>query len=210
MAINVTGKSNFTPAPAGSHIGRCFRVIDLGTQENSYQGQDTSARKILIQFELPNEVTVFHQEKGQEPFTVQKEFTASLGKKANLRSFLESWRNRLFTEEEITKFDVSVLAGQPCMINVIHKTSAAGNIRAEIQSVMKLPKGMDCPPAFNPATTLSLEEGEYDEAVHDGLPEWIRTKIAQSPEYKSIIGDKPVENAGQSYHEGESLDDIPF
>lgn len=210
MAINVTGKSNFTPAPAGSHVARCFRVIDLGTQESSYQGQDSSSRKILIQFELPTELHVFHQERGEEPFTVQKEFTASLGKKANLRSFLESWRGRSFTEEEIAKFDVSALAGQPCMLSVIHKTSAAGNLRAEIQSVMKLPKGTQCPPAVNPSTTLSLEDGEYNETVHDGLPEWIRTKIAQSPEYKLMAQEAAGGAPERTTADGLEDDDIPF
>ena len=38
--------SNYTPPPAGMHIARCYRLIDLGTQPKSFQGKPTGeARK---------------------------------------------------------------------------------------------------------------------------------------------------------------------
>ena len=212
MAINISSSSNFTPAPAGSHVARCFRVLDLGTHDENWQGNVNSNRKILLQFELPNEKHVFHEERGEEPFTVQREFTASLGKKANLRAFLEGWRGRSFTDEELKKFDIAALAGKACLVNVIHKESN-GKTYANIQSAMVLPKGMVCPSAINPIVTFSLEENEFDEAVLAALPEWLRNKIGESKEYKAICNDTPSsgeKSSGGSITDGLEDDDIPF
>ena len=207
MALNVSAKSTFTPAPAGNHPARCYRAVDLGTQESNYQGQLNSSRKVMLSFELPTELHQFSEEKGMEPFTVNKEFTASLGKKANLRAFLESWRGRPFTEEELAKFDLSKLIGQTCLLNVIHKTSAAGNVRAEIVSATRMPKGMDCPAPFNQPVEFSLDPESYNSGDFDGLPEWIRNKIATSPEFKAIDGDHAPASTGEDDMESS---DIPF
>jgi len=206
--------SNRKPAPAGAHIGRCYGVIDLGTHINPQNGRGN--RKILLQFELPTETHTFREEKGPEPFVVSREFGLSLSEKSHLRPFLEGWRGRPFTPEELAKFDVMVLAGQPCFINVIHKT-VGEKTYANIASVMKLPKNTECPPPFNPKATLSLNE-EYSQQTFDSLPEWIQKKIQESPEYKSVINDEPAfpedrsdkSASGGGYAEGLESDDIPF
>jgi len=204
--------SNRIPAPAGAHIGRCYGVIDLGSHLNPQSGK--MVRKILLQFELPNELHTFREEKGPEPFVVSREFGLFLSEKAHLRPFLEGWRGRPFTQEELNKFDVMVLAGLPCLINIIHNQKG-DKVYANIASVMVIPKGMPVPEAVNPKVTLSLNE-EYNHSVFEALPEWIRKKIQESPEHKSIVNDVPVKsngNAGESYHaglSGDDMGDIPF
>jgi hypothetical protein len=206
MAINISGSKNTVPAPAGSHIARCFGVIDLGTHDNPKFG--TSARKILLQFELPTETHVFRDENGPEPFCVSREFSASLGKKSNLRPFLEGWRGRSFSDDELKKFDISVLAGQPCLLSVVHAQNGEKTY-ANIAGAMKIPKGMVVPDPINKTVTFSLEEGDYDEAVLNALPEWIRTKVGESPEYKSIASDSPP-TTGDGLTDEDLDQSIPF
>jgi len=202
------------PAPSGAHVGRCYGVIDLGTQFNP-QSQK-GFRKVLLQWELPTEVHVFREENGPEPFVVSREFGLSLSEKAHLRPFLEAWRGLPFSQEELNKFDVTVLAGQPCFVNVLH-ASKGDKVYANVSTVMKLPKGMVCPPAVNPVVTLSLNE-EFDQKVFDALPDWIKKKIQESPEYKKIQteGDpfrsqeQPEADAGTSYHAGLDEEECPF
>lgn len=202
--------SSRIPAPAGAFVGRCYGVIDLGTHVNPQNGK--GFRKILLQFELPTELHTFREENGPEPFVVSREFGLSLSEKSHLRPFLEGWRGRPFTAEELAKFDVMVLAGLPCFINIIHNTKG-DKTYANIASVMTVPKGMQVPPAVNPVVTLSLND-EYNHTAFQGLPEWIQKKIQESPEYRSIVNDSPSKSgsdAGQSYHAGLSDDDsIPF
>ena len=49
------GGGDFAPAPAGNHIGRCIKVIDLGTQHSEYQGKPTVRNQVFIQWELCEE-----------------------------------------------------------------------------------------------------------------------------------------------------------
>lgn len=172
------------------------------------------ARKIILLFELPTELHTFREENGPEPFSVSREFGLFLSEKAHLRPFLEGWRGRPFTPEDLAKFDVMVLAGQPCFINIIHNQKGE-KVYANIASVMKLPKSMVCPPGFNPVVTLSLNE-DFSLDTFKALPEWIRKKIEVSPEYKSVLNDEPAfpENregaSGTSYHTGLDDQEIPF
>jgi hypothetical protein len=45
--------SEFELTPAGTHIGRCYRVVDLGTQLVEFQGEHKKQHKIMISWELP-------------------------------------------------------------------------------------------------------------------------------------------------------------
>lgn len=206
--------SNRIPAPAGAHLGRCYGVIDLGTHINPQNGK--GSRKILLQFELPTELHTFREEKGPEPFVVSREFGLSLSEKSHLRPFLEGWRGRPFTPEELAKFDVMVLAGLPCFINIIHNQKG-DKTYANIASVMTVPKGMKIPsekeyPA-NKVVTLSLNE-EYNHDAFQCLPDWIQKKIQDSPEYRSIVNDSPSKSQYQESSGGSQGgledDDIPF
>ena len=46
---------NFAPAPNGPHPAACFRIIDLGTQEDDFKGKKNKRRKIVISWELFSE-----------------------------------------------------------------------------------------------------------------------------------------------------------
>jgi hypothetical protein len=199
-----------TPAPSGTHMGRCYGVIDLGTHINPQHG--SKARKILLQWELPTETHVFDEKKGAEPFVVSRQFSLSLNEKGALRPFLTAWRGRDFTPEELNKFDISKLGGLPCLVTVIHKRDG-DKVYANVSQVAALPKAMgECPPSHNKLTILSLDE-DYDARVFEALPDWIKKKIQESPEYKSLSGERDFSqtgDSGQSYHADMDNDDVPF
>lgn len=194
-----------TPAPAGSHVARCVRVIDLGTQTTDGQYGVKTQPKFMITWELPHELHVFVEEKGPEPFVVSQEFTLSLGKKARLREMLQAWRGRPFTEDELAGFDVTKIAGVPCTLNIIHAVSEKnGNTYANIASIAPLMKGITCPPAILPVITYDVAEGRS--AKFAALPEWIRNKIEACAEWK----DAPVAAAATPAADDIAPDDIQF
>jgi hypothetical protein len=45
----------FKPVPAGSHLGRLYKIIDIGTQQGEWQGKATFSRKMIFYFELHGE-----------------------------------------------------------------------------------------------------------------------------------------------------------
>jgi len=207
LTAKATSEKQFELAPEGTHIARCIQIVDLGTQSVEFNGEKKEQHKARITWELPNEQRVFKEENGEQPFLVSKEFTVSLSDKANLRKVLESWRGKAFDDIELTGFDIMNVLGVPCMLQIIHKTSKSGNKYAEISSVMKLMKGTICPNQINPSTALSFEA--WDEMVFNGLNDWLKDKIKQSPEYKAL---REPENFDTS-HETESQNSdssLPF
>lgn len=208
MKLTDKGGGDFEPAPAGTHIARCMQVIDVGTQHwVSAQYGEKTARKIRLTFELPYETKVFDEAKGEQPIFVSGEFTASLNERATLRGLLAGWRGHDFTAEELAGFEARNLLDKVAMVTLVHETKN-GKTYANINSVSKLPKGKldekgnpvgpqyDCPPAINPLIYFSLDPEEFDADIYDGLPEWLRKKIAESDEFKAIMANPTTHTAG--------------
>ncbi len=187
MAITARTLSNskkFEIIPAGSYPARCYSMIELGTNEETYQGVSKMVNKVRITWELPTETMVFKEERGPEPRVISKEFSLSMHEKANLRAFLENWRGKSFTEKEAEAFDVTNLLGVPCLLSITHKAATNGNTYANISSVSLLPKGMECPEMINERQELSFDD--FKQELFDQLPEFIKEKISMSDEYKTL------------------------
>lgn len=174
------GGGDFPQAPAGTHMARCFRLIDLGTQHGEYQGKPLARNQVLVSWELPNEL----MDDGK-PFAVSKFYTNSLSEKANLRHHLEAWRGKQFTKEELDGFDLMNIIGKACMVTV---TMSEKN-KATVSAVTGLPKGIPCPPQINPNSAFWLDE--WDDKEFAKVPEGIQKIIKQSDEYKEMVGLAP-------------------
>lgn len=206
MQWKETGGGEYQQPPAGTHLGICVRVIDLGTQEGEYQGKPTIKRQCLLGFELPHELMSGENE--GHPFVVSKFYTASLGEKATLRHDLENWRGRAFTAQELAGFDSKNVLGKPCMLSLTENDKK----KIRITGVMAVPKGTSVPKQFNQHVYFSLESGEFDAQVFDSLSDGIKKIISLSPEYKRAT--RPLDEKESTPSGGgtfaEMDDDIPF
>ena len=189
----------FQLAPAGTHIAVCNIVADLGLQPTGYGPK----HKVYFRFELPNERSDYEKD-GQKvsgPMSTGSSFTVSLSKKATLRTFLESWRGKPFTKEELDGFDLLNVLGAPCQINIVHEPAENGNTYANIKAIMPLPKGMARPKAENPLLKYSPDDaGDFQK-----LPEWLQKKIKE--QVSSTPEDTAQTSAASVPFED---DDIPF
>lgn len=201
MKLTDTGGKEFEAAPIGNHVARCISMIDIGTQVGEYQGKATHARKIVVRWELPNEVMAEGDFAGR-PFIVSKFYTASLSEKANLRKELVSWRGREFTEEELRGFDAKNILDKPCMVNVTHTEKK----KAKVSGVTPVPKGMTVPGRVNDILYFSLEPEDFKPEVFEGLSDFYKDLIRKSPEWAELHGAEP--RKASSFAEMES--DIPF
>ncbi len=123
---------DYEDVPTGLHQAVCVRVFDLGLQAG-FNGQ--AQHKVCILWEI------LERKSNGQRFTVSREFTASLGAKANLTSFLEGWRGRAFTQDELAGFDLDALVGAPCALNLVEQVSQAGKRFVQVQAAMRLLKG---------------------------------------------------------------------
>lgn len=179
------GGADFIPAPAGNHPARCFALIDIGTQNDTFQGKTIRAHKAVIFWELPTELHEFSPGDGKEPFTLSKRFTLSLHKKATMRGFLEAWRGRAFSDEEAKGFDVAKLVGAPCLLSVIHKPKIndPGKMSAVVNAATPLPKGLVCPAAMLKPLVYEVSMGQNE--VFRNLQPWIQKEIMKCEEFNA-------------------------
>ena len=183
MALIAKEGSSFEPAPEGVFPARCIWVVDLGTQISDGMFGHSEKHQMYINWELVDESTTSGQ-----PLTIGAFFTVSLNKKATLRATLESWRGRAFTAEELKGFDIAKLINVPCLISVKHQPKADGSgIRAQVSAVMAPMKGQAIGPARDPSILIDLDAPDVKAKVED-LPDWIKGKITNTPEWSKLMG----------------------
>lgn len=124
------------PTP-GSVQGVLAEVVDLGMITSDFYG--TTNQKVLLCFEITETV---EREGQQVRMIVSRRFTASLNEKAALRKFLEGWRGRAFTDEELGGFDLDSIIGANAILSLVHQKDG-DKTYCNIDSAAALLKGME-------------------------------------------------------------------
>lgn len=211
MRAEVTGSGDFELPKAGLTIGRCYKVVDLGTQEKKFKGNVDYKRQIMVHFELPGQMMEIERDgaKEQVPMMVSKKYTLSFNKKAALRKDMEAWYGKKFNDKDIENsggFDPSKILGRPAQILIEINESDNGTY-ANIGGLMPLAEGQTCPEQINPSFIFDLDE--FDRAKWEQLSEKMRTWIAKSPEAKKVLGEDQEREPEQPAID-DGFDDIPF
>lgn len=198
---------DFTPPPAGAFPAICYRVIDLGTQTSSFNGEEKPQHKILIGWELKGEETIMDD--GQ-PMSIHQRYTWSMFENATLRKHLEGWRGAKFTERDFGPggFDVRNLLGKACLLSIVRNTKGERTY-ANIQAITKLPKGMVAGSLINNPVYLWLSSEGFNQGVFDALSDGLKRTIEKSPEYQRLKAN-PVGNGKSAVQQYEEDDRIPF
>jgi len=215
IAKNSGGGGGFTPVPPGMHLARCYRVIDLGTQNSTFLGVVTKKPKVMFQFEVHGEDDVGNAivtAKG-EPMSISKNFTLSLVEKATLRKDLQTWRGREFTQQELNGFELKNVLGVWAMISVIKAMGNDGNEYTNISAIMPVPlaiKRGGMPQGHNDLKEFSIDEPDME--LFSTFSNGLKEKIQKSPEWQArgnsnTPARKPT-NTGSGFDDMDS--DIPF
>jgi len=178
---------HFEQTPAGTFIARCYRFIDLGSHEQTFQGESKGMKRlVMIGFELPTELMEEGEYAGR-PFTIHKRYTWSTHEKANMRKDLESWRGAKFNDSDFGPggFNVKNLLGVPATLTIVHSEND-GKSYSNIASIGKAMKGVALPPQVNPSVYLTLEKDGFDGSVFDSLSDKLKDFIRDTPEYRRL------------------------
>jgi hypothetical protein len=217
MSFYVEDKGgNFERCPAGMHLARCYRIVDLGTQKSEYMGQVKYLHKIMLGWEIHgmhDDGTPLKMMDGR-PFGIFKNYTLSWSEKANLRLDLQSWRGKPFTQEEMRKFDLKNVLGAWCMLNIIERPGKSdGKLYTNVDGVTPVPsmiKQNGLPTAVNPNELFKIDDPDME--MFNKFSDHLKAKIAASPEWQKKQGNTPAP-ASQAAPEKPTFDeddDIPF
>lgn len=193
LTVSAENSGTFELPPAGAVAARCNRVIDLGSQESVYEGKVSMKRKLLLSWELAE------TRADETPFTISRRFGLSLHENSALRAFLQAWRGRPFTDDELAGFDLRKLINAPCLLNIAH-TQRNGKDYANILSISPLPKGMTAPELAAHAVLFDIDDPDASDTL-ETLSEGLQNTITASPEWKARL------SALDSAAAGAGLDD---
>lgn len=213
MSFFVTNKGGeFERCPAGVHLARCYRIVDLGTQKSEYMGQAKFLHKVMIGWEIhgtDDSDKPIRMADGR-PFAVFKNFTLSWSENSNLRKSLQQWRGKPFSPEEMRKFDLESILGVWAMLSIVESQGNDGKTYTNVDSITPVPaviRKQGLPPGVNKVEMFSLEEPDMTlfETFSDNLkariqssPEWMKLDVKQFPSRTSVP--EPLEEE----------EDIPF
>lgn len=169
MSLTVSAtRTPYLPAPEGSHLARCYLLVDLGLQASPKY--HTAEEKVLIGWELDTTI-------GDKPFVHMQQYTARLDRGTRLLELLEGWYNKRFTEAERTAFRLQSLINQFCYLTLKHTPDDQDPLKrwAHVTHIAPLPKGFVYEAAYHPPVYFDLDTYTQDSFL--ALPEKIRIKI---------------------------------
>ena len=180
-------QSNFKNVPAGLHLARCYRIVDLGTQKSEYNGETSFKRKIMVGWELHGDDSDGQplMTDDKKPMAIFKNYTLSWGEKATLRIDLQAWRGKPFSSDEMNRFDLKNILGQWCMVNVIQKP-VSGKMYSNVASLAPVPqvvKAAGLPKGVNVCQIFNIAEPDME--VFESFSKNLKAKIEASPEWRA-------------------------
>jgi hypothetical protein len=204
---------------SGQHHARIIGYLDLGTQEEEYDGKKKLVKKIKVMFELSRyRLPGFTNTKTNEvvperPAKFSKTYTQGLGEKHNLRKDIQRYKNFIMTDEYIKKFDFNNLIGDFCQVSLTVSKDGKYNVieflAAPIPEIVEI-----MPKQYYPTICLELDPKTFDWAVFHKLNEFDQATIKKSPEFQKLaeiaksengIGNQPTTAAS-----GTAADDDPI
>jgi hypothetical protein len=199
---------NFERCPSGSHLARCYRIVDLGTQKSEYKGQVKFQHKITIGWEVHcfDDNGKPHNMRDGRPFAIFKNYTLSWAEQANLRIDLQAWRGKPFSPEEMQRFDLKNVLGKWCMINAIDRQGSNGQTYTNVGGVSPVPSVLSqrgLPTGINKLELFNLTDP--DMALFETFSDKLKEKITSSPEWQKLHGSSTPKV--ESYAD---LEEIPF
>ena len=203
-----SGGGNFKRVPPGAYIGRCYSLIDLGTQLSTGQFGEKMQHKIKLSWELfgededGNPLTIDVDGKDM-PLTISKSYTVSLHEKAGLRKDLAAWRGRDFTDDEAKAFDVAKLLGAYCMVNVTQSESN-GKTYSNVAGLTPIPGALKNAKPAPVHDDVKFDLDAPDMKVFNGFHEKLQEAIKKSPEWAQL------QRKGNHYVPDMETEDAPF
>ena len=112
LTISESGGGTFETIPKGRYKAACYRIVDVGTHNETYEGETKKRHSVFLYWELDEKMS------DGKPFSIMKQYTLSLNEKSALYIHLCTWRNKKFTEDELKGFDLTNILGCTCELEV--------------------------------------------------------------------------------------------
>jgi len=180
------GGKDFKPAPEGQWPAVCCDAVDMGMVKVTFENKTMEKHKARLVFMIPETDPDFDDKQ----FIVSATFNLTMHEKGRLRPFLESWRGKKYTDKETDAgVDIEKMVGVDALIQIVHNTGSNGKTYANVDSIMRLPKGME--KVVNDGYTRVKDREETDNTDSDATSEAAKDGYDEMPEGLDESDDLP-------------------
>jgi hypothetical protein len=152
----------YEPASPDLHDAVCCEFKDLGVQDTPWGPKHQG----MLVFQVAE-----RNDEGSRK-EVRMYFTMTLGSDdypSRIRKFVEKWRGKALSDEELDEFDLELLVGKPCRLDTIVKESKKGRQYAAIESVLKASDVKLEPEDYVPVDDREEKNGSSDKRSDDDM-----------------------------------------
>jgi len=194
IIVKDTGNSEFSLIEPGRYQAVCYAIWDIGLQESPWGPK----AKIVVAWEIDQRINMPDSEYHGKRMVVSRFYTKSLFQTSQLREDLVSWRGKEFSDEELEGFNLDVIIGANCAIEIIHKKKKAGGmvsvvnrigIRDRAWETMKVELPQDAPEWV----TKMMDKAISPEEVQTQIQDQLEAKEYDAPDESSDEASEQVE-----------------
>lgn len=195
--------------PKGNHLAICCGLIEMGTQHDTWKGEEKVMRKIRILWEVPKFRIKFQDKRtGREvekPAWVGQDYTLSFSDKAKLRPVVEAHGIEI---PEKGAVPLERMIGVGVQIKITHNESEDGSQWEHVDTVAGLLEGTPVP-ALEAEPLLYQILDDHGNVIEPGdrIPDFVKKKIQASDEYRGVRAQPAVDEPPVARN---SADEVPF
>tara|TARA_R100001377_G_scaffold83735_1_gene65800 strand:- start:1585 stop:2391 length:807 start_codon:yes stop_codon:yes gene_type:complete len=183
LTISESGSGNYEQVPVGTHNATCYMLIDVGTHDETFEGETKKRHSIFVYWELNDSKMA-----DGRPFSIMKQYTLSLNEKSALYKDLCAWRKKRFTDEELAGFDLTSVLGFTCDLEI----GLTKGEKSKVTSVYSPDGGAQKNATVNDQIAFDIDEYALGDkemiTAWVDLPTWVQAKIDDS--FEIIARDK--------------------
>ena len=199
MVASDNGGIEFPKLEGGVYTSISSAMVDLGLQKS--EKFKTTQRKFMLIWTIQGEEVEINGEK--QARQISKEYSFSLNEKSTLRKDLQSWRGKVFTDEELRGFNLLNVLNVACQLQIILEEKN-GKQYNNIAGIMSLPKGTKISP-LDDVYYFDIENIETW-SNWGRITKWIQERIKKAENFESSGLKKYVEGYEEVIKEQEEKD----
>lgn len=199
MVASDNGGIEIPKLEGGVYTSISSAMVDLGLQKS--EKFKTTQRKFMLIWTIQGEEVEINEEK--QARQISKEYSFSLNEKSTLRKDLQSWRGKVFTDEELRGFNLLNVLNVACQLQIILEEKN-GKQYNNIAGIMSLPKGTKISP-LDDVYYFDIENIETW-SNWGRITKWIQERIKKAENFESSGLKKYVEEYEEVIKEQEEKD----
>jgi len=173
---------------AGNYKSCCFGLVTLGTQKfENKDNENLFLARVLLLWEVHEEVTSkMKHDLNTFPSTISKEYTLSWSQSSSLRSDLEAFRGKPFTNEETRRMDLKSILGNWCNLEISDFKSSDGNVYSRIKEIsfLKNKQKNSLQQSVHKLMLFNIHEPDWE--TYESLDPYIKERLQKAIEWKKL------------------------